>query len=212
VNLAEQWNAIARGLDPKWGETRLALTVEDEAQVERAAALLGPANPGRSGRTLRFVVARRGAVGPEGVRRLLRRLDEEGIRGTLELVTVGEAPEEAVVVRRTLVEAWDEIVGVVPADWSDLYCKLELRSTDYLERAALLAAPLNPLRIDGEVAFRFRCARRFGYGASAPMVRRCLGRLDEESIRGGVSVFEALSNTEPVNTQGPVLHLGGRTL
>jgi hypothetical protein len=212
VNLAEQWHAIVRGLDPKWAEVRLALTVEGDAQLERAAALLGPANPGRSGRTLRFVVTRRGAVGPEGVRRLLRRLDGEKVRGMLELVALGDAPDEAVVVQPTLVGAWDDAVAALPADWSDLYCKLELRSTDYLERAALLAAPLNPLRIDGETAFRFRCARRFGYGTSAAMVRRCLGRLDEDSIRGGVSVLDALSHTEPVNTQGPVLHLGGRTL
>jgi hypothetical protein len=212
VKLVDQWDAIARGLDPKWIEVRLALTVDAEAQLARAAALLGPANPGRSGRTLRFVVARRGSVGPEGVRRLLRRLDREGVRGTLELVAIGEAPEAAVAVRRTFVDGWDDVLAALPADWSDLYCKLELHSSDYLDRAALLAAPLNPLRIDGEAAFRFRCARRYGYGTSEPMVRRCLARLDEESMRGGVSLFDALSETEPVNTQGPVLHLGGRTL
>ena len=86
------------------------------------------------------------------------------------------------------------------------------RSSDYLERAALLMAPLNPSRYGGKPGFRFRVARRFGYGASTEMARRCFERLDEEGIRGAVRVLRALSDTHPVQTQGPVWYVGGRTV
>ena len=49
---------------------------------------------------------------------------------------------------------------------------------------ALLLAPVNPARAGGEPGLRFRVARARGYGASPPMTRRCLERLDEEGIRG----------------------------
>jgi hypothetical protein len=213
VKLVEQWSRIERGLDPNWGDARLLLTVDDDARCDRAAALLGPTQPGRSGKTIRFFTARRGAgVGPEGIRRMLHRLDAEGIGGTLELVASGEAPPEPAISRRTLRDSWDAALAVLPSDWSDLYCELELTSTDHLERAALLTAPLNPTRAGGKPAFRFRCARSFGYGASPGMARRCFERLDEEGIPGEVRILRALSDTHPVATQGPVWYVGGRTV
>ena len=57
---------------------------------------------------------------------------------------------------------------------------------------------------------QFRCARRFGYGASPGMVRRSLERCDEAGITGRVEVLRVLSDTRPVGTQGPVWHIGGR--
>jgi hypothetical protein len=62
-------------------------------------------------------------------------------------------------------------------------------------------APTNPARFDDRPGFRFRCARRFGYGTAPLMVRRCLERLDEEDIRGQVRILHALSTTP--GTQGP---------
>jgi hypothetical protein len=44
------------------------------------------------------------------------------------------------------------------------------------------------------------------------MARRCLQRLDEERIRGAVRVLRALSDTRPVQTQGPVWYVGGRSV
>jgi hypothetical protein len=213
VKLVEQWFAIERELDPSWGDARLLLTVGDDAHSDRAAALLGPANPGRSGNVIRFFTARRGAgVGPEAIRRMLHRLDTEGIGGELELVASGKAPPEPAISRRTLVDSWDAALAVLPSDWSDLYCELELTSTDHLERAALLMAPLNPTRAGGKPAYRFRCARTFGYGASAGMVRRCFERLDAEGIPGEVRILRALSDTYPVATQGPVWYVGGKAV
>jgi hypothetical protein len=211
VRLADQWNAIEQGLDPRWSDARLDLKVADPSQLNRAAALLAPAGPGRMGSAIRFTTARRGAgVGPEAIRRMLRRLDEERIAGTLDLVAAGEAPAEPAISRASLAAEWDAALALLPSDWSDLLCELELTSTDHIERAALLLAPVNPIQGTGRPGFRFRCASSFGYGVSAGMARRCLARLDEERIPGEVRVVRALSDTHPVATQGPVWYVGGR--
>jgi hypothetical protein len=213
VKLADQWRRIVGELPENWADARLVLVLDDDGRCERAAALLAPAAPGRFGRTVRFYAARRGAgIGPDAIERLLRRVDEERIAGTLELVSSGEAPAEPLVSRRTLAESWDAALAALPADWSDAYAELELRSTDHLERAALLLAPVNPSRFGGTPGFRFRCARSFGYGASPGMVRRCFERLDGEGIPGDVRIVHALSDTHPVGTQGPVWYLGGKAV
>ena len=210
VTLAEQWNAVESGLDPRWHDAQLTLVVDDESRADRAHALLGPAGPGRAGREIRFYTDRSG-VGPEAVRRMLRRLDEEGIGGALSLVSSGDAPAEPETSRATLAGAWDAAIAVLPSDWSDLLCELELTSTDHVERAAVLTEPLNPFQSGvGRPGFRFRVAHSFGYGASAGMVRRCLGRLDDDGIPGEVRILRSLSDTHPVGTQGPVWHIGGK--
>lgn len=213
MGVVEQWNGIEKGLDPKWHDARLDLRVHDEARLGRAAALLAPAGPGRMGGAVRFYTARRGAgVGPEAVRRMLKRIDDEGIAATLTLVSSDEAPAEPVISRASLAAEWDAAIAVLPGDWSDLLCDLELTSSDHVERAALLLAPLNPIQGIGRPGFRFRCAHSFGYGASNGMVRRCLARLDEERIPGEVRILRALSDTHPVGTQGPVWRIGERSV
>ena len=213
MGLAEQWNGIEKGLDPRWSEARLVLTVDDDTQRNRAAALLAPAGPGRIGNSIRFYAARGGAgVGPEAVRRMLRRLDEEGIAGTLELVATDEAQPELVRAPASLAAEWDAALAVLPADWSDLLCEIELTSSDHIERAALLMAPLNPIQGTRRPGFQFRCAHTFGYGAAPGMVRRCLERADDEQIPGKVRVVRALSDTQPVATQGPVWYIGGKAV
>ena len=213
MGVVDQWNGIEKGLDPKWHDARLDLLVSDETQLGRAAALLGPAGPGRMGHSIRFYTARRGAgVGPEAVKRMLKRIDDEGIAATLTLVSSDTAPAEPVISRASLAAGWDAALLVLPGDWSDLLCDLELTSSDHVERAALALSPLNPIQGIGRPGFRFRCARSFGYGASGEMVRRCLARLDEERIPGEVRILRALSNTHPVGTQGPVWRIGERSV
>lgn len=213
MRLVEQWRGIEAGLPENWDDARLLLTIPDEGDCDRAAFLLGPTNPGRRGKLIRFFCARRGAgPSPEHVRRLLRRLDAERIEGRLELVSTGEAVPEPETSRPTLAASWDAELGALPPDWSDLYAEVELTSTDHLERAALLLAPVNPARYGGKPGFRFRCAKSFGYGASPGMARRCLERLDEDSIRGEVRILRALCDTSPVGTQGPVWYVGGRAV
>jgi hypothetical protein len=211
--LVDQWNTVETGLDPRWSDAQLVLRVDDESRAERAAALLGPAQPGRSGTTIRFHVTRGGTgVGPEAVRRMLRRLDADGIEGTLELVAVAEAADVPVESRPSLAAAWDVALAELPADWSDLLCELELTSSDHVDHAALHLSPLNPLHERGEPTLRFRVAHTFGYGASAGMVRRCLERVDAAGIPGTVRILRAMSDTHPVGTQGPVWVVGGKAV
>ncbi|HEY2939888.1 MAG TPA: hypothetical protein VGJ27_08750 [Gaiellaceae bacterium] len=213
MGLVEQWRAIQRSLAEGWGDARLRLRVADAGDSDRAAALLGPANPGRYGTVISFSAARRGAgPSPELVRRLLARLDAEGIDGELELVGSGEGLPPARAEAHEFVPSWEAELEALPDDWSDIYAEVELASSDYLERAALLLAPLNPSRPGRWLGFRFRVARSFGYGASPEMARRCLARLDEEGIRGHVRVLHALSDTRPVQTQGPVWYVEGRSV
>jgi hypothetical protein len=213
MSLAADWDELQQSLAESWGTANLRLTVPEEGQCERAAALLGPANPGRRGNVIRFYAARRGeGHSPEIIRRLLERLDTEGIPGELDLVGAVEAAAAPEVVRPRLVAAWDEAVAGLPPDWSDLYAELELESSDWLERAALLLAPVNPARYGEAPGFRFRVAKRFGYGASPDMTRRCLERVDAEELRGEIRILRVLSDTHPVATQGPVWYVEGRSV
>ena len=216
VRLVEQWDRIARELPEGWSDARLSLTVDDEEQLDRAAAWLGPLNPGRRPGELRFFTARRGiGTAPDNLQRLFRRLDEERVQGRLELLAASEPASQPAVAPTvqpaTLAESWDALQAALPDDWSDLYCELQLNSTDQLERAALLLAPVNPAHFGSSIALRFRVGRR-GYGASPLMARRCLERLDEERIPGRVDILRALSDTRPVATQGPVWRVGGRAV
>ena len=209
--LVERWNQVERGLDPRWTEATLSIAINDDAARSRAAALLGPAGPGIGSRQIRFTVSTRGTgIGPEGARRLLRRIDGEGIVGRLELVEsrgVRPEPEE---VARSLAAEWQAALEALPSDWSDLVAELELHSSADVDRAAVLCAPINPIQSTGRPGFRFRCASTRGYGASVGMVGRCLARLDEAGITGRVRITRALSDVHPVGTQGATFVVGRR--
>jgi hypothetical protein len=213
LRLVERFNELERDLPADWTDARFSLTVADDARCDRAAALLGPANPGRLGKRIRFTTARRGAgIAPEAIRRLLRRLDHEGIRAELELVGAREAAPAEALERPSLCGAWERALAGLPPDWSDVYAEVRFDSTDYVERAALLLAPLNPARYGGPAALRFRCAHHFGYGVSPEMAARCFERCDEAGITGEVEILRSLSDTNPVGTQGPVWLVGGRAV
>src|SRR2546429_7873178 len=100
MRLAEQWDVIENGLDPRWSDARLVVMIDDESKRKRAAALLAPASPGLRGNAIYFHTARRGAgVGPEAVRRMVRRPDEEGSRGEAERGATGERQPQPVAPR-----------------------------------------------------------------------------------------------------------------
>jgi hypothetical protein len=211
VRLVEQWKGIESGLDPRWSDVRLSLRIDAEQARERAAALLGPAGPGLSGDTVRFYVTRGGGgIGPEAARRLLGRIDAEGIAGELTLVGTSEAEAPPQVARATLAAEWQAALGVLPSDWSDLVAELELDSSADVDRGAVLCAPLNPIQSTGRPGYRFRCASERGYGASAGMVGRCLSRLDDNMISGRLRITRVLCDVHPVGTQGAVFTTGRR--
>jgi hypothetical protein len=220
MRLVDQWEQLERDLPDGWQAARLAVRCESPAELPRAAAILGPANPGRHGDTLILTVRRAGGpAGPEGVRRLFRRLDQQRIWCEVEMLdteVAAEAPRGVEAQLRSPLATWDEASATLPPDWTDLLCYLELDSTDYLPRASLLCAPLNPTGDRERTGFLFRVARRVartsGYGASPGMARRCLERCEAEGITGGAGVLRVLSDVDDEATQGPVWYVGGRVL
>lgn len=213
LRLVEQFNELEQRLANDWSELRLQLTVEEESRAARVAELLGPANPGRSGHMIRFGVDRSGpGIGPDAARRLLRRVDAQGFHGKLELTGTQTTPRAQVHAKESLRGQWSRQIDAAPSDWSDAYAEIRLDSTDYLERAALLLAPVNPARTAGRATLRFRSAHTFGYGVSAEMAGRCLERCDDEGITGAVDLIHVLSDTHPVATQGPVWLFDGKTV
>jgi hypothetical protein len=220
--LAERVDEMLRGLPRDWSRARIEVTIEEPEEVDRAALILAPATPGRAGATFRLHV-HHGTEGlgptPELVRRVLGRLDAGGIRGRIKLAghevrsADAPAPARGSTRRRTLAAQWDALLEQLPRDWSDAYAEIQLDSTDFLERTALLLAPLNPARsADLTASFRFRAARNKGYGTAAEMVRRCLERLDAEGLTGRVRLLRVLCDTHLVSTQGPVWLVGGRSV
>ena len=72
------------------------------------------------------MVDRRGpGIGPEAVRRLLKRLDEERITGKLELLGTQKAVPPELRNKETLRGQWERAVGTLPADWSDYRLRWE---------------------------------------------------------------------------------------
>jgi hypothetical protein len=214
MRAADQWDLIEAGLAPDWSEVQLAFT--PEGSVAEAAAVLGPLQPGRVGKELRLHI-QRGEGGVERARNVFRRVDQNRIWGTLEVIGVIEdviPPELPTPIEapRSLAHQWDEALAELPPDWSDILCLLELDSSDHLPRAALLGAPLNPSRVPEEIAFRFRASGKQGYGVSPQMARRCLERMDAERITGSVSVAYGLSDTDNDQTQGPVWRFAGKSV
>jgi len=219
VKALEQWKQIEARLDPDWEQVRLSFVPEDVGAVGEAAAVLAPLGPGRFGRELRLQVVRKGAA-PDRLLNLLGRLDRKRIWGELALVDAQAAPQpepaavEAARPTRRLAAAWDEEVARLPPGWRDLLVELQLDSTDFLAQAALAGSPLNPSRVPGETALRFRVSARGtgGYGAPPGLVRRCLERMDAEGITGRLSVVHVVSETDYVATQGPVWRIARRAV
>lgn len=216
MQAAGQWKLIEHDLGADWVEAHFVFTVEDPGTIGAAAAVLAPLGPGRSGAELRFQIRREGG-GPDKVRNLAGRLDRKRIWGTLTLVgsdaagqvaPSGVEPEE----KLGLVESWDDALAELPPGWRDLLCELELDSTDYLPRAALLGAPLNPTRNPEKIALRFRVSSGVGYGTSPAMARRCLERIEGDGISGRASVLNVLSDTGNEATLGPVWRVAGRSV
>ena len=213
MRAVDQWAQIQGNLPDGWTEARIAF--EPEAEVARAAMILAPLAPGRVGDELRIHVSRSGS-GVERTRNVLGRLDEQRVWGVLRLLGASsDRPEPAGTgepATRRLAEQWDDLQAELPPDWSDVLCELDLDSSDHVPRATLLGAPLNPTRVPGRIAVRFRASDSHGYGTSAGMVRRCLERMDAEGVTGRLSVVLGLSDSDHAATQGPVWRVAGRSV
>ena len=211
MTVAEQWKALGSNLPDGWARAQLRLELRDKDAADKAAGMLGPTGAYRAAPTVfLFNVARDGtATSPDNLTRLLRYVPV----GTLSL-SGSQAAAPATVTREVeaLTSAWDKAIAGLPPDWSDLFAEVQLTSTDFVERGAVLLVQCNPRRDGDRAALRFRCARKVGYGVSPEMARRCLERCDEENIRGSVVVLRVLSGSRHVATQGPVWLADGLTL
>ncbi|HUF02232.1 MAG TPA: hypothetical protein VMN35_07390 [Gaiellaceae bacterium] len=216
MRAVEQWTALEAELGDAWERATFSFEVEDPESVAGTAAVLGPLGPGRVGSELRFELRRRGS-GPDKLRNLLGHLDRKRLWGDLTVVSV-ETPEPRDVAlgasepQGSLAASWDAELSRLPPGWRDLLCELELDSTDYLARAALLGTSLNPTRNPDAIALRFRASSGGGYGTAAVMVRRCLELMDAERITGRVRLLTVLSDTHNVATQGPVWRVAGKSV
>ena len=212
MRFAEQWQELEAALPEGWSSARLSLAVAEDADADRVALILSSLTPGRTGTSFRLAVTP--GRNPEDV---FRRLDRESIRGRVDLIGTDAGPVEtpAIETRHTrapLAGQWDELVRDLPPDWSEAYAEVELDSSDFLSRAALLLAPVNPSRYGGPAVLRFRSARQAGYGVAPEMARRCFERAGAESITGTVRVLRVVSHSSHVSTQGPVWRVGGRSV
>jgi hypothetical protein len=213
MSLVGQWRELEIALPDGWVRVSVQLEIRDPGVAAQASALLGPAGPYRAGTTLRFSSARDGsAQGPDGIARLLRRLDNARIGGELTALGSEKAVARAEREFTPLVESWDAALEELPDDWSDLVAEVRFLSTDYVEHAAVLCIQMNPRRVGDSATFRFRAAHHAGYGVAPQMARRCLERCDEADIRGSIAVLRVLSDTHLVATQGPVWNLDGQTI
>ena len=146
---------------------------------------------------------------PELVRRVLARLDEAGSAGRVRLSESSvrprgpAAPRAARAEERDAWASWDALRRRLPPDWSDLYAEIELDSSDYLDRGALLLAPVNPPAPAGASSFRARAnsratASRPGWPAVPSSASTTRGSA------GALRVLRVLSDTNPP------LHAGAR--
>ena len=220
MKLVDQWRTIEDNLPSGWEDIRLTLTTEQPGDLPRAAQILGSINVGKVGSALVFHVLRGGgSQGPQAAKRLFERLDRDRTWCQLEQshvrsveTSLATPAADAALTMASIAQSWDAAVASLPSDWTDLLCELEIDSSDNLDRAALLCAPLNPSRSAPRLVFTFRCSGRSGYGVSQSMARRCFERLEGDGITGSTRVVRVLSDTDNVDTQGPVWLVRGKTL
>ena len=211
MSVAQEWKRIGSELPEGWVRVDLHLKLPSRDAANEAAAALAPAGPYRSAPTiLRFTVARDGSgLGPENAARLLARIPRGSLTAVDSFVAARPAPVETT---PPLAVAWDRAIAELPADWSDAFLELQLESTDFVEKAAVLCIQANPRRVGESAALRFRAARKAGYGIAPGMARRCFERCDEARITGTIAVLRVLSDTDHVHTQGPSWILDGQTI
>ena len=214
MSLVGQWRTVQDGLPEGWIQVAVRLELRAGEAPTRAAALLGPAQPYRTApNVLQFSSALDGsAPSPDGITRLLKRLDDERVTGTLTVLGSERAVARVEREVASLAAQWDALLAELPGDWSDLLGQITLESSDYVEPAAVMLIQMNPRRVGTTTSMRFRCARNAGYGVSPEMARRCFERCDEANIRGNLEVLRALSDTRLVATQGPVWIMNGQTV
>mgnify|MGYP000333048722 CR=1 FL=1 len=104
----------------------------------------------------------------------------------------------------SLAETFDEIVGSLPDDWSDLELDLRIVDEDHYVDAAVFMVVCNAQPYSKhDWHWRILCAHRFGHAAAPSAVRTSLKLLDQAGIAGEIAVRKVTQGrVETVNTWG----------
>jgi hypothetical protein len=103
-----------------------------------------------------------------------------------------------------LADTFDEVVGSLPDDWTDLELDLRIRDEQrYVEAAEFMVVCNAQPYSRHDWHWRILCAHRFGHAAAAPAVRTSLKLLDGAGIDGELAVRRVTSGrVEVVPTWG----------
>ena len=213
VALADDFRALLQDLPNDWEEASIVAHFHDEPTARRAAALLLSLNPGHHDGAVRFVDLTSGGSSPRprAARPAPHRRGTTRRRGgaRVEYGRNRRSPKRRAPPSRLPGTSRSRRClrtgATSTPSWSYARPTTSSRGRCSPRRSTLPASTSGP-------AFRFRCAREFGYGAAPGMVRRCLERLDGAEIRGEVRILRALSDTKPWATQGPVWYVDGRSV
>ena len=153
VKLGEQWTEILERAAARLGARRGRASASP-SRIRWSGSRSSSARCPTARRFLLDVERDGETVGlnPDLVTRALLRLDSEGVVGELSL---GDVRTE----HHALAEEWRGLVDALPADWSHLLAQVDLDSSDFVDRAAMLIGPTNPVLADGVRALQFRSAR-----------------------------------------------------
>jgi hypothetical protein len=87
-----------------------------------------------------------------------------------------------------LAETFDEIVGSLPSDWTDMSLDLRVQEDRYVDAATLLVTCNAQPYSRNDWHFRLLVAHRFGHAAAAPTVHGTMKLLDDAGIDGELVV------------------------
>jgi hypothetical protein len=89
-----------------------------------------------------------------------------------------------------LAEAFNEILGALPSDWTDLELDLRVEEDRYIDAATLLVTCNAQPYSNHDWHFRIIVAHQFGHAAAAPAVHGTLKLLDDAGISGELALRE----------------------
>jgi len=103
-----------------------------------------------------------------------------------------------------LTEIFDEVVGSLPDDWTDLELDLRILDEDqYIDAAVFMVVCNAQPYSKHDWHWKILCAHRFGHAAAPSAVRTSLKLLDEAQIDGELAVRKVTSGrVEVVNSWG----------
>jgi hypothetical protein len=89
-----------------------------------------------------------------------------------------------------LAETFNEIVGSLPSDWTDLEFDLRVQEDRYVDAATLVVTCNAQPYSRHDWHWRILVAHQFGHAAAAPVVHGTLKLLDDSGIEGELVLRE----------------------